>query len=342
MRIEKQHPLYPTLETKHFFREAGIAGEERVAEVLRNYSFTFEHRILHDVSLVASTIFQIDSLFLTRRYAFILEVKNISGRLKFSNQSPQLIRTRADGQVDGFDCPAAQLERNVELFQEWLLMHGFHLPVFGVVVLAYPKQIVELAPARTKILFPSNIPSYIRNLPPYPNKLDAEKLDFLTAEILRSHQRFIPTPLCQTYSIYKNEIQTGVKCNLCNMLGMEKFKKGWYCKRCKHHDKMAHKEAIKDWFLLFGDKMRNKDCREFLHIDNPQTATRLLQSMNLQSEGSYRDRSYSMIFQVNSLHFFTNGSKSLIIGSIVATIGSKPSRIGNNHATIGSKSQQPR
>ncbi|MFK4996664.1 nuclease-related domain-containing protein [Bacillus sp. N9] len=42
--------------------------------------------MLHDVSLVASTIFQIDSLFLTRAYAFILEVKNISGRLKFSDE----------------------------------------------------------------------------------------------------------------------------------------------------------------------------------------------------------------------------------------------------------------
>ncbi|MFK4996668.1 hypothetical protein ACI2OX_01430 [Bacillus sp. N9] len=101
-------------------------------------------------------------------------------------------------------------------------MNGIHLPVYGVVVLAYPKQIVERAPAKTKILFPNLIPSYIRTLSSRPIKLNTEKLNWLSTEILKSHQRYIPSPLCETFNIPKYDIRTGVECGSCGRIGMKK------------------------------------------------------------------------------------------------------------------------
>ena len=75
---------------------------------------------------------------------------------------------------------------------------------------------------------------------------------------------------------------------------MKKYMKGWRCTACDGTSPDAHKQAIRDWFLLFGGEMKNKDCREFLHIDRQQTANRILNSMNLQTEGANRNRSYSM------------------------------------------------
>ncbi|MBS4205701.1 NERD domain-containing protein [Bacillus sp. FJAT-49754] len=294
VRIFENHSLSSTVLASFSSRQAGIAGEERVADLFRKHSFTMDHRIIHDISLSASTLFQMDSLFLTSSYALIFEVKNISGRLKFTENPPQLIRTRADGQVDGFDSPAAQVERYVVLLDEWLQGRGIRLPVIGVVVLAYPKQIVEQAPSKTRILFPNLIPSYIRSLSTLPIKLERDKLDWLTAEILRSHQRYIPDPLCEIYNIAKRHIRTGVECEVCGMLGMDKVLRNWHCKRCGNNNKLAHEKAIKEWFLLFGGKMTNRDCRKFLQIDDLHSATRILQSMNLRSDGAKRNRSYYM------------------------------------------------
>ena len=82
-RIGENHPLSPMLAAKYSSRQAGIGGEERVADIFRKHSFTMDHRIFHDVSLFTSSTFQIDTLFLTSSYALIFEVKNIGGRLKF-------------------------------------------------------------------------------------------------------------------------------------------------------------------------------------------------------------------------------------------------------------------
>ncbi|MEK3889161.1 nuclease-related domain-containing protein [Bacillus sp. FSL K6-3431] len=237
-----------------------------------------------------------DTLLLISSFAIIFEVKNVGGRLKFIDNPPQLIRIRADGHIDGFDSPAAQVERNVELFNKWLQIRGIHLPVYGVVVLAYLKQIVEQAPAKTKVLFPNLIPPYIRSLTPSSVWLEKDKLNWLTTEILNNHQRYIPSPLCEVYNIQKREIRTGVRCESCGVLGMTKSKKGWYCINCSKISKDAHQQAIKEWFLLFGDKMTNKDCREFLYIEKMQTTTRILQSMNLKNDGTFQNRTYTMIF----------------------------------------------
>jgi hypothetical protein len=131
-----------------------------VEDIFRKHSFSIDHRIFFDLSLSTSSYFQIDTLFLTPSFAIVFEVKNIAGSLKFIKTPPQLIRTSADGQVDGFDSPAAQVERNVELLEEWFHRRDIHLPIYGVVVLAYPKQIVELAPVKTKNFIPK-IDSFI-------------------------------------------------------------------------------------------------------------------------------------------------------------------------------------
>ncbi|MBS4219811.1 NERD domain-containing protein [Bacillus sp. FJAT-49711] len=294
--------LLPTITSKLASAEAGIAGESRVADVLLRNSFSIEHRIFHDLSLTSGTQFQMDTLFSTRLFALILEVKNISGILEFRENPPQLIRTKLDGTIDGFDCPAAQVERNVILLKEYLSQVGVDIPIIGVVVLAYPKQIVKVAPTRTKVLFPNLVPQYIKTLYPLPQKIDVKTLDFLTSQLLESHQPYIPKPICEIYDILKHDFRTGVACPSCGFLGMIKYKKGWVCSHCKITNKSAHIKAIKDWFLLYGGKMTNKDCREFLHLEKPQTATRILQGMNLSSEGTYRNRTYQINF--SELEFY--------------------------------------
>jgi rubredoxin len=295
-RLSAGHPAQLLLAAKQASVEAGIGEEERVAEIFRKHPFPFEHHIFHDLSPSLDDKFQIDTFCLIPWHGVILEVKNIAGVLEFKNNPPQLIRTREDGHKDGFDSPVVQLERNCELLKDWLSSRNIQLPIYGTVVLAYPKQIVAVPPAKTKLLFPSLIPSYFKSLPQHGKKLDKETFDWVSAELLRSHQPFIPKPICETYKIPFGDFQGGARCGACGRIGMIKIPRTWYCPYCKVTNSHAHFGTLREWFLIFKRSMSNRECREFLQIDDIHTATRILQSMNLRSEGTYRYRTYVMDF----------------------------------------------
>ncbi|MEK5067413.1 nuclease-related domain-containing protein [Sporosarcina sp. FSL K6-1508] len=289
----EQKMSLPVLEAKYAAMKAGFGGERQLDKVFENYSFPMKYRVLHDLSLTSSTHFQIDTLFITPSYGIIFEVKNIAGELKVVNNPPQLIRTLDNGEVKGFNSPITQVQSNCELLQDWFHSRDISLPVYGAVVLAYSKQRIELFDTTVPFLFPNAIPTYIRHLPTTTPLLDDAAFTRLTDEFIASHREFIPPPICSTYPTIRDKIIQGVACPSCGFLGMKKYMKGWRCTECDRTSIDAHKQAIREWFLLYGGKMMNKDCRDFLQIER-QSATRILQSMDLRKEGENRNRTYSM------------------------------------------------
>jgi hypothetical protein len=294
-RLNENHPILPILSSNQSSIQAGIGGEERVESELRKHTFSMDHHIFYDLSLFSTTTFQMDAFFLTRYYAIIFEAKNIAGTLRFQDNPPQLIQIK-DGHTKGYDSPAAQVERYGELLTIWFGSRKIQLPIYRAVVLAYPKQIVEKAPAKTKILFPSLIAPYIRSLPQDQIRLDIDTFNWLSNELVNNHQFYIPSPICDIYNIPRKDVCPGVICRTCGQIGMVKTIRSWYCPNCDNHDHLAFQDAIKDWFLIMGRRMTNTDCREFLHVDM-KTATRILASMDLESEGACRNRSYAIDFE---------------------------------------------
>lgn len=253
-----------------------------------------EHQVFHDLSLKSSQLFQMDHLFQTSSYSIIFETKNISGKLRFQENPKQLIRIKANGEMDAFECPAAQVRRKCELLGDWFQNRNINMPIYGAVILAFPKQLVELAPKKTKIFFPSQLPSFIRTFP--QEKKPLGNLKSIAQELAAHHQPYIPEPICQAYDIPRDDILTGVKCQKCGTLGMKKIKRSWACGKCGHHDQYAHIPTIIEWYLVVGENMTNKDCRNFLHVDM-KTATRILQSMELLGTGGKRNRTYQIDFK---------------------------------------------
>ncbi|HEX5563693.1 MAG TPA: nuclease-related domain-containing protein [Sporosarcina sp.] len=295
-RLPDHHEAIPALRSKHAAVQAGFGGEQELDKVFESYAFSMKHGIFHDLSLASSTYFQVDTLFITPWYAVLFEVKNIAGELTVTENPPQLIRVLDSGQVSGFKSPIAQLESNCELFQDWLYSRNIALPVYGAVVLAYAKQRIDVFDTNIPILFPSAVPSFIRKLPTTSPLLDDETFVDLMMQLGSSHREFIPSSICETYSIRHSDIRTGVICPGCGFVGMVRHSRSWHCTTCGIADREAHKQAIRDWFMLFGGKMSNKDCRAFLHIEHQQTAHRILQGMGLHTEGANRNRTYTMQF----------------------------------------------
>ncbi|MBO1912648.1 NERD domain-containing protein, partial [Microvirga sp. 3-52] len=151
---------------------AGINGEKVLEAIFNKYKLTFDHAIYHGMNLRSTGKFQVDNLFLSRQGVFILEVKNIKGRIRFSEETNQMIRTLDTGQVDAFECPSVQLERNRYLLEDWFHSRNFSIPIHTAVVFPNPRQLVENTRPHLNILFPNEVPTKLRKRDSNPPVID--------------------------------------------------------------------------------------------------------------------------------------------------------------------------
>ncbi len=291
-RISKNHPQFDHVKERVRTAIAGVNGEKVLDNVFTKYQFKFDHFIFHDLNLTSTGKFQIDTLFLSSRGIFILEMKNIAGRISFPDQWNQMIRVLDNGQTDAFECPSVQLERNCYLLEDWLQARDLSIPVSGAVVFATSRQRIENTRPHLKILFPNEIPSFLRKRELGPPILDTKTLSYIVDQLMKGHIDYNPYPMCEALRIHSTEVKSGVFCEKCGTLGMTRIYRGWGCNACQNVSKTAHHQAIIDWFMLISETMTNRDCREFLHLPNNYTATRLLGELPLEPNGVKRGRYY--------------------------------------------------
>jgi hypothetical protein len=293
-RLPESHVKYGEIEKELRIARAGENGEKILRSVFEKYTFQGEHYIFHDLNLKSSGLFQIDTLFLSHQGAFILEMKNIAGRIQFSEINKQLVRTLETGQVDSFECPSVQLERNKMLLADWFLAQQLSIPIEGAVVFPRPQQQFENAREHLKILFPLEIPVYLRTREATPLPLHPINLREIAERILQSHMEYNPFPLCEKYRIEPLDLLTGVRCEICASVGMHAVFKGWYCAVCKHRSEAGHLRALLDYFMVVNQTMSSKQCREFLHLPQTNKIHRILQQTDTTLLGKARATKYGM------------------------------------------------
>lgn len=286
-RILPTHPFAEKLKERIRIAQAGI-----VDQIFLKYQFGFEHYIFHDLNLTSTGKFQLDTLFLSPQGVYILEIKNIAGRIHFPNEWNQMVRVLDNGQTDAFECPSVQLERNCFLLEDWFHSRNLSVPITGAVVFTQSRQLIENSRPRLTMLFPYELPNVLRKREQKPPILDSKTLSVIVHELSSAHQDFNPFPLCNTMNISPLDIKSGVQCENCGMLGMDKIFRGWICPGCHHVSKRAHQRTIQDWFMLVSETMTNRECREFLHVSANYTAARLLGELPLEPEGMSRGRFY--------------------------------------------------
>lgn len=293
-RVSHHHPAFPKIQAQLANTRAGFGGEQELDRVLKLYKFPEDTYILNDLSLSSSSLFQIDTLLLTTKFALICEVKNIAGELSVKENPPQMLRLADDGSTSGFLSPLAQVSNTCQLFEDWLIDRDIQLPVFGCVVMAYEKQRITLPTSEIPTLFPRLVPKYVRSLMNESPLITEKELTSLTKLLLKAHKEYIPVPVFMKYNIELAHIKFGVECPECNRLGMWKKGKSWYCPTCKTRSSDAHVQAITDWFTLVREPLSNKACRMILGLKSPRSALRLITEMGLIAKGSNRGRTYTL------------------------------------------------
>ncbi|MEK4520584.1 nuclease-related domain-containing protein [Psychrobacillus sp. FSL W7-1493] len=291
-RLGNNHALKERIHSKILSAKAGIIGEKNVEAIFRKYSFPFDYAVLLDLNLSSNGKFKIDALFITRHYILILESKNVVGNLSFERDPFCLRRELDSGQVDIYESPEVQLERNINLLRKWLKKERVDIPVIGAIILGSTKSRVHKSPVTSPIMYPTTIPNFIWGLPRDKAYLSLEQFQQVTNSLKNNHEDYCPYPMCDAWGIETKDIIKGVQCPECSLFGMKKIKAGWYCEVCRQVDRKAHEKAINEWFILVKGSLNNKECREFLQLNSQQATLRIIKSMNLKECGSNKRTFY--------------------------------------------------
>lgn len=217
-----------------------------------------------------------------------------------------MTRTLENGQVDAFECPSVQLERNKMMLEDWFHAHHMSIPIYQAAVFPRPQQQFENLRKDLTLLFPLEIPVFLRRLNSFHPTIDISELTGLADKLTNAHREYDPFPLTTTYGINCSDLRTGVRCNRCGRFGMQSVYNGWGCSQCGNVDSHAHVQALLDYFMLMDYRISNKECRRFLHLDNIQKVKRILGQLGIPCEGEKRGRFYVADLKVmRKLHHFS-------------------------------------
>jgi hypothetical protein len=295
-RLPESHPQKVLIDKKIGMKTAGIRGESKLVKVFENYTFLDEIYILHDLSFYSTGLAQIDCLILTPNFAMILEVKNIAGEMSFLAGTGQISRVLETGQIDHFESPMVQIDRNSDLLFDLFRLKDIHMPILGAVVLSNSTQKVNVQPNQYPVLFLGEIPSFIKRQIKNHTVIESNQAKKIAEMLVEEHQPFNPFPICNRWNVDTACLKKGVFCTKCSEGMMKRRFRTWVCEACFHRDPYAHIQAIKEWFMLIGGEITNKKCREFLSVQSYQLVCRVLKEMNLRVEGTGKKTKYKMLF----------------------------------------------
>lgn len=294
-RMPKGHPVRPTVEKDLRIWLKGYYGELNVG-----YYLTFlpedEYYIFHGLRLKDKKSFQMNLLLVSAKFALIIEVKNISGKLIFKKGSDLMTR-ELNNLEEGMDNPIQQVKRHHHQFNNWLKCHQFKgIPVERLVVISKTSTIIETPPDNIqifqKLIYAESLIDKIKELETKYTKprITKKVLTQLSDTLLKEHEILIPDVL-QKYNLSQSDIKPGVQCTNCNSFNMKYISACWRCDVCHFTSKTAHLSAIKDFFLILNESITRKQLAEFLKIA-PTKARYMLLLLNLPSTGQKRGTKY--------------------------------------------------
>ncbi|WP_100333871.1 hypothetical protein [Bacillus alkalisoli] len=164
--------------------------------------------------------------------------------------------------------------------------------IYPFVVFTNPS--VQLAMTPEQATKPSNL-IRLESLPSTLKKLEmqSQKELFTINELKQLAKTLIKkdTPydadIITKFNITRHDILTGVHCPECMSLKMKRvvFKAVWICPFCQHPSKNAHMQSLRDYSLLFGSKITNKEARWFLEVQSDTVVKKILKSVCKEKTG---------------------------------------------------------
>lgn len=281
-------------------RQAGFAGEQRGDAEWKQLELSGPYYLLHDLHLpMDGTTFQLDTVFICTKFVLIVEMKNIAGEVNFDEERHQFTRKKEDEATMGLSNPADQVERHRRKLRKRLSDNGIHLPIIGAVVFANSSTIIGNTVSSIITIHLSGLQRLLDNLyETYTNEVLTPGQARQVAEYLRAiHSPRMVNPTSFIPDNVLKRLRTGIMCTQCNRVQMRYEWKTWICSQCGGREKYAHIRALKDYRLLYGETITNKQFRQFCGIQSISAASKILVGMNFKYTGRFKDRVYTIAFE---------------------------------------------
>lgn len=299
-RLKKSHPKYEDIQKELANRKAGYKGEKMVDFYLSYLPKDFY--LLHDLRLgnPRGTFFQIDTLIITSKIIYLIEIKNYRGTIQFDHHFHQFIQ-HFNGERRALQDPISQVKNQTFQLEQWLYEYQFpQLPIQPIIAISHPSTIIETTnnPELSKFITHAiNLNTKITSsYDHFQKELISKKTIFQIAERLKKMNRPLDYPILDHFHVQTQDIIQGVICPNCSRLPMKRVYGKWICPICKSTSTNAHINALHDYSLLFGDQITNRQTRHFLACPSRHVVTRILKSMNLPHDGKNKATVYSLHF----------------------------------------------
>ncbi|WP_117149361.1 nuclease-related domain-containing protein [Paraliobacillus zengyii] len=274
---------------------SGFYGESSLAYPFQLLQLKYAF-ILYDLRLpCVSDYFQIDALLLTPRLGIIIEAKNFKGEITL-NQSDQLIRTLG-GEKSSYKNPLHQAAIQKRHLERYIMRNGFHsIPIHTLVSFTHPNVILQFNQREPDIVDNHHLSLRIDELlhQYQVNYYTKEQLKKLANKLKNNH-----TPktynVIEKYQINRSNIRNGVWCPVCKKVIMNRAHGYWICPACKVKNREAHIQALKEYALLFGSTINNRQAKAFLQLKSSHVVKRLLANMKLSYVGKTKGIVYSLL-----------------------------------------------
>ncbi len=275
-RLKVNHPVTPQLEEMLSTKIAGWNGEQSLDFHL-DY-LDEPHSILHNLRLYDDHhFFQIDTLILFPTFILIIEAKNMKGQIIIHREKKEMRRD-----LEGFQDPVEQAERQKDLLEEWLLWHmGLRVPVDFLVVFTNRRCVLEFDSSDSQIhekvvRATSLIGAIERKKEFYQEKVLARNdLMRVGRALAEAHQELVPDYM-KRFNLNYSDLQKGVRCPECGKYFMKRAKKKWKCSMCSYSSYRAHEQALREYAALVSKVISNKEAQEFLKISSRHVVYRML------------------------------------------------------------------
>ncbi|MBS4209348.1 NERD domain-containing protein [Bacillus sp. FJAT-50079] len=211
-------------EKKYYLNlEKGYQGEVKFAQLTRKLEC--EGYILHDLCLEYNhSLFQIDTLIISQKTIFPIEVKNYDGDYVYESRE---FRSHPSNQE--IMNPLDQLKRSQTLLRSLLKSHGIHFQIESYVAFVNPEFTLYQAPVHAPIIFPSQLNVFMKKLNELPLKLDDQHKK-LANLLISLHQKESPYARLPSYDA--SQLKKGITCNSCRSFEMSILDRELICVKC--------------------------------------------------------------------------------------------------------------
>ncbi|MET3683000.1 hypothetical protein ABID56_001090 [Alkalibacillus flavidus] len=292
-RLERSAPFYKELKEWHTIECAGYEGEQSLYYYINQLKGQFFH--LHGLYFqTRRSACQIDHLLVLPEFILILETKHFKGELHYNVETGVLEQTTPHRTVRRAD-PIAQALVQKEKLNHLLQSTSYPTPpLHHLVVFTHDEVIPTIEGHEPNMIVKERLLQRVGELMKHYSD-GPDQTDYLEqlAQFIASNHTSRESKIIEDHPDIVAYLKSGVWCTGCGEHFMDRIFNNWECPICKHRDRSAHIQTLKECRMIYGNEVSCQLVANFLRIP-PHLARQLLKRQAKQI-GEKRGTKYILV-----------------------------------------------